>query len=164
MLLFFFFFFCFFFFFLSSSSSLVNDIKGTASKRCLDGGEWYYNPEFNRTWTNYTQCYGDSSPSHFNFVSKSHLESIKVIYNVGYGVSLITLTIAIVLMIYFRRLHCPRNTVHVNLFVAYMLRAALSFLRDNLLVHHLGLPTDVIETAPGVIVFNDNGTTVRKIG
>ncbi|XP_070212246.1 secretin receptor-like [Littorina saxatilis] len=131
--------------------------SGTASKQCGWDGQWYYNVDYNRTWTNFSQCYAQQSLSHV--VPKEHLERIKVIYSVGYGVSLVTLTAAIFIMIYFRRLHCPRNTVHLNLFVAFVLRATLSFLRDNLLVNHLGLPSDVMETETGDVIFKENGST-----
>ncbi|KAL8585881.1 hypothetical protein ACOMHN_019296 [Nucella lapillus] len=136
---------------------------GRASRQCQPNGEWWFNADFNRTWSNYTQCY----PSHHhllppvsdNGISKEDLERIKIMYNVGYGLSLVTLLVAIVIMIYFRRLHCPRNTVHMNLFVAFLLRAVLSFLRDNLLVSHLGLPADVTQIAPGLVNFNEDGGT-----
>jgi hypothetical protein len=60
--------------------------------------------------------------------------------------------------IFCRRLHCPRNTVHLNLFIAFALRAILSFLRDNLLVENVGLPDDVIKSENGVIFKEDGGT------
>ena len=30
--------------------------SGFATRTCLEDGGWYYNPEFNRTWTNYSEC------------------------------------------------------------------------------------------------------------
>ncbi|KAK7476549.1 hypothetical protein BaRGS_00032229 [Batillaria attramentaria] len=130
----------------------------TATRRCMEDGEWFFHERFNSTWSNYTQC-ATEAPEPLHHIPKEHLERIKIMYNIGYGVSLLTLIVAISIMIYFRRLHCPRNTVHLNLFVAFVLRATLSFLRDNLLVAHVGLPDDVTETAPGVVVFNEDGGT-----
>ncbi|CAL1527370.1 unnamed protein product, partial [Lymnaea stagnalis] len=57
-----------------------------------------------------------------------------------------------------RRLHCPRNTIHLNLFLAFVLRALLSFLKDSLLVIHLGLRNDVIEVSPGQFIFDPTGS------
>ncbi|PVD30647.1 hypothetical protein C0Q70_09920 [Pomacea canaliculata] len=147
--------------------------SGFASRQCMDDGSWFVNPIFNTSWTNYTQCTFDSSEPqphvsetntwlNVDLLTQAHLNRIKVMYNLGYGVSLAALTIAIFIMIYFRRLHCPRNTVHLNLFSAFLLRAVLSFLRDNLLVAHLGLPDDVMETVPGAVVFRDDGSTHWK--
>ncbi|KAH9518542.1 Parathyroid hormone 2 receptor, partial [Bulinus truncatus] len=78
-----------------------------------------------------------------------HADRIKIMYSVGYGVSLIALAVAIFIMIYFRRLHCPRNTIHLNLFMAFVLRALLSFLKDSLHDIHLGQSDEVEEFAPG---------------
>ena len=41
------------------------------------------------------------------------------------------------------RLRCPRNTIHINMFVSFILRAALSLLKETLLVQGLGLESDV---------------------
>ncbi|XP_076437800.1 secretin receptor-like [Babylonia areolata] len=135
--------------------------SGMASRQCQEEGEWFFSQDFNRTWSNYSQCY---RPAHLppplsEVMPKADLKRIQILYNVGYGLSLVTLLVAIVVMLYFRRLRCPRNTMHVNLFASFVLRALLSFLRDNLLVSHLGLPADVIQLAPGLVIFNEDGGT-----
>ena len=56
-----------------------------------------------------------------------------------------------------RRLHCPRNTVHLNLFIAFMLRALVSLLKENLLVQGLGLPSDVEITPYHRVIFIEEG-------
>ncbi|XP_035829160.1 parathyroid hormone 2 receptor-like, partial [Aplysia californica] len=118
----------------------------TATRKCLDSGQWFFNSELNATWSNYTSCkitdsYGAGPP--LVLVPKEHMERIKLMYSIGYGVSLFALSVAIFIMIYFKRLRCPRNTLHLHLFTAFVLRALLSFLKDSLLVRHLGLPHDV---------------------
>jgi hypothetical protein len=58
-----------------------------------------------------------------------------------------------------RRLHCPRNTVHINLFLSFMFRATVSILKDNILVQGLGLPGDVYHTQhDDRVVFLDGGS------
>ena len=42
-----------------------------------------------------------------------------------------------------RRLQCKSNTMHINLFLAFIMRASLAFLKDRLFVGHLGLPQDI---------------------
>ncbi|XP_019638429.1 PREDICTED: secretin receptor-like [Branchiostoma belcheri] len=51
-------------------------------------------------------------------------------YTVGYSLSLVSLVIAVVILVSFKRLHCTRNFIHVHLFVSGVLKAALLFLRD----------------------------------
>ena len=58
----------------------------------------------------------------------------------------------------FRKLHCTRNTVHLNLFLSFILRASLAFLRENLMVDGLGLPIDVTVGPNGTVTFNPEGT------
>ena len=42
-----------------------------------------------------------------------------------------------------RRLQCKSNTMHINLFLAFIMRASLAFLKDRLFVGYLGLPQDI---------------------
>ncbi|BFY97238.1 hypothetical protein BsWGS_00277 [Bradybaena similaris] len=142
-------------------ASYVNKfyLHAKATRRCMDNGEWFFHSEKNTTWTNYTSCKKVEAPtSDVPLVSEEHMERIKMMYSIGYGVSLFALAVAIFIMIYFRRLHCPRNIIHLNLFTAFVLRALLSFLKDSLLTAHLGLPGDVLEVTPGKYIFNSNGT------
>ncbi|XP_040593235.1 pituitary adenylate cyclase-activating polypeptide type I receptor isoform X6 [Mesocricetus auratus] len=59
--------------------------------------------------------------------------SVKALYTVGYSTSLVTLTTAMVILCRFRKLHCTRNFIHMNLFVSFMLRAISVFIKDWIL-------------------------------
>ncbi|XP_056894361.1 pituitary adenylate cyclase-activating polypeptide type I receptor isoform X1 [Takifugu flavidus] len=59
--------------------------------------------------------------------------SVKALYTVGYSTSLVSLTIAMVILCRFRKLHCTRNFIHMNLFVSFMLRAISVFIKDSVL-------------------------------
>ncbi|KFM69561.1 Diuretic hormone receptor, partial [Stegodyphus mimosarum] len=43
------------------------------------------------------------------------------VYYVGYGISLVALTLALWIFIYFKDLRCLRNTIHANLMFTYLL-------------------------------------------
>ncbi|KAM9836021.1 secretin receptor [Aulostomus maculatus] len=65
----------------------------------------------------------------------SHLyfSYVKMMYTAGYTLSLISLTIAITIFCLFRKLHCTRNYIHIQLFISFILRAIFIFIRDSLL-------------------------------
>ncbi|XP_072345964.1 glucagon receptor-like [Scyliorhinus torazame] len=65
-----------------------------------------------------------------------------MMYNIGYAVSLTALVLACVILIVFRRLHCTRNYIHLNLFVSFILRAASILTRDGLLWSRLNPAID----------------------
>ncbi|XP_048755268.2 vasoactive intestinal polypeptide receptor-like isoform X2 [Ostrea edulis] len=123
------------------------DTTKNASRQCSEDGTWFINPFNNKTWSNFTQC-GYLSQTSDNSRSvpaliEQHADSVRLMYNIGYGLSLASLVIAVIIMIYFRKLHCARNAIHINLFVSFILRAVVSFIRENLLVEFVGFPGDV---------------------
>ncbi|XP_044044448.1 secretin receptor [Siniperca chuatsi] len=69
----------------------------------------------------------ESSDSHLYF------SYVKTMYTAGYTLSLISLTIAITIFCLFRKLHCTRNYIHIQLFISFILRAIFIFIRDSLL-------------------------------
>ncbi|XP_039983393.1 vasoactive intestinal polypeptide receptor 2-like isoform X1 [Xiphias gladius] len=58
---------------------------------------------------------------------------VRILSTLGHSLSLITLLTSTVIICLFRRLHCMRNYIHLNLFVSFMLRAAAVLTKDALL-------------------------------
>ncbi|KAI4872347.1 hypothetical protein NFI96_016868, partial [Prochilodus magdalenae] len=58
---------------------------------------------------------------------------VRIMYSLGYSISLMSLIIALTLLCIFRKLHCTRNFIHMQLFLSFILRAAFIFIRDAVL-------------------------------
>uniref|UniRef100_A0A8C6I397 Parathyroid hormone/parathyroid hormone-related peptide receptor n=1 Tax=Mus spicilegus TaxID=10103 RepID=A0A8C6I397_MUSSI len=104
--------------------------KGHAYRRCDRNGSWEVVPGHNRTWANYSEC--------LKFMTNETRERevfdrLGMIYTVGYSMSLASLTVAVLILAYFRRLHCTRNYIHMHMFLSFMLRAASIFVKDAVL-------------------------------
>ncbi|XP_059585351.1 growth hormone-releasing hormone receptor [Alligator mississippiensis] len=63
----------------------------------------------------------------------SYFSTVKIIYTVGYSISIASLTIAVTVLIAFRRLRCPRNYIHIQLFLTFILKAIAIFIKDAVL-------------------------------
>uniref|UniRef100_A0A3Q3MEB4 Vasoactive intestinal polypeptide receptor 2-like n=2 Tax=Mastacembelus armatus TaxID=205130 RepID=A0A3Q3MEB4_9TELE len=58
---------------------------------------------------------------------------VRVLSTLGHSLSLITLFTSTIIICLFRRLHCTRNYIHLNLFVSFVLRAMAVLTKDTLL-------------------------------
>ncbi|XP_021371089.1 secretin receptor-like isoform X2 [Mizuhopecten yessoensis] len=137
--------------------SYVNlfDSAELASRTCTESGTWYIHPVHNTTWSDYSKCIHRNGG---HPLIAEHMHRITMMYTIGYGSSLVSLVMAVAIMLYFRKLRCPRNTIHVNMFVSFMLRAAISFMKENMLVEGVGFRADVTTTHTGAIQFIPEGT------
>ncbi|XP_039609608.1 growth hormone releasing hormone receptor, like isoform X2 [Polypterus senegalus] len=63
----------------------------------------------------------------------SYFATMKTIYSIGYGTSIVSLTIAVAILLTFRRLHCARNYIHVQLFITFILKSVSVFIKDAIL-------------------------------
>ncbi|PKU36314.1 secretin receptor [Limosa lapponica baueri] len=68
-----------------------------------------------------------------NEARRSYFMTLKTMYTIGYCTSLVTLMIALVVLVSFRRLRCTRNYIHMHLFTSFILRALSNFIKDAVL-------------------------------
>ncbi|KAL4222161.1 Parathyroid hormone/parathyroid hormone-related peptide receptor [Mactra antiquata] len=131
-----------------------------ATRICDSNGEWWIPPDRDRAWTNLTLC-SDSNTSNPYVISEilaAHMPRLRLMYNIGYGISLASLVIAVIIMLYFKRLHCPRNTIHVNLFMSFIFRATISFIKENALVKNVGFSFDLEVTENQEVHFYEDSS------
>ncbi|XP_036914665.1 gastric inhibitory polypeptide receptor isoform X3 [Sturnira hondurensis] len=98
---------------------------GFVLRQCGSDGQW-------GPWRDHSQCENPDKNGTFQD-QRRILERLQVVYTVGYSLSLATLLLALLILAFFRRLHCTRNYIHINLFTSFMLRAAAILTRDRLL-------------------------------
>uniref|UniRef100_A0AAY4D4T4 Parathyroid hormone/parathyroid hormone-related peptide receptor n=1 Tax=Denticeps clupeoides TaxID=299321 RepID=A0AAY4D4T4_9TELE len=106
--------------------------RGHAYRRCDMNGSWELAASNNKTWANYNECAKFLRPYNES-QEREVFDRLYLIYTVGYSISLGSLMVAVVILGYFRRLHCTRNYIHMHLFVSFMLRAISIFVKDVVL-------------------------------
>ncbi|XP_025972104.1 parathyroid hormone 2 receptor isoform X3 [Dromaius novaehollandiae] len=112
--------------------------KGVAFRHCSLNGTWDFVHSLNRTWANYSECLNSLQPE-ISSRKREFFDRLYVMYTVGYSISFTSLAVAILIIGYFRRLHCTRNYIHMHLFVSFMLRAVSIFIKDKVVHAHLGI-------------------------
>ncbi|KAL7387264.1 hypothetical protein ABVT39_021028 [Epinephelus coioides] len=100
------------------------DEMGKVSRNCTEDG-----------WSEPFPHYVDVCMFYDNTNDPIHtyFDSVRALYTVGYSTSLVSLTTAMVILCRFRKLHCTRNFIHMNLFVSFILRAISVFIKDGVL-------------------------------
>ncbi|XP_034149560.1 growth hormone releasing hormone receptor, like [Esox lucius] len=69
-------------------------------------------------------------PEDSYYATIKYFATVKLIYSIGYGTSLVFLSIAVLILVLFRKLRCARNCIHIQLFVTFMLKAVAVFIKD----------------------------------
>ncbi|XP_072431082.1 vasoactive intestinal polypeptide receptor 1-like [Chiloscyllium punctatum] len=132
--------------------SVKTNVTGVIYRKCTEHGWSKLIPDFNETCELPRELsYGFSSNL------KTYYFNVKNGYTVGYVTSMITLIIAIIIFTAFRKFHCTRNYIHLNLFVSFVLRAASVLTKDAIFfssnaIDHCSISTATCKAA--VTVFH----------
>ncbi|XP_063312286.1 glucagon receptor isoform X2 [Pelobates fuscus] len=105
---------------------------GFVYKICGPDGHWQpkVNGQLNRDARECERDINDQNPQ--ERYGKVY-DSFKIMYTVGYSVSLGSLILALAILVGFSKLHCMRNYIHINLFSSFILRAVSVLVNDSLL-------------------------------
>ncbi|XP_053153116.1 glucagon receptor isoform X2 [Hemicordylus capensis] len=102
---------------------------GYVFKKCGPDGQWVSGPE-NKSSRDAYQCVKKDNGTNFD---QEMFARIKVMYTVGYSVSLCALLLALAVLLGFSKLHCMRNYIHMNLFTSFILKGVSVLIIDTLL-------------------------------
>lgn len=98
----------------SELNGVKYDVSGNASKECFKNATW-------SSWSNYRSCIPVVIPEDEYLQILWDLRDAVTVYYVGYGISLVALTLALWIFASFKDLRCLRNTIHANLMITYLL-------------------------------------------
>ncbi|KAG8507130.1 Glucagon-like peptide 2 receptor, partial [Galemys pyrenaicus] len=103
--------------------------SGRVHRHCLAQGTWQTLENSTAIWQDNSECLKEQS---FKEDEKHHdlLSTLKLLYTVGYSISLASLCLAVTLLLFLRKLHCTRNYIHMNLFASFILRALAVLVKD----------------------------------
>ncbi|XP_032851267.2 glucagon receptor-like isoform X2 [Tyto alba] len=111
---------------------------GLVSRRCGADGQWV-TVNGSQPWRDYSQCEEEMESAAEEEGARRLMVSFKVLYTVGYSLSLLTLISALLILTVFRKLRCTRNYIHANLFASFGLRATSVMVKDALLEKRWGM-------------------------
>uniref|UniRef100_A0A672YTH2 Growth hormone releasing hormone receptor a n=1 Tax=Sphaeramia orbicularis TaxID=375764 RepID=A0A672YTH2_9TELE len=110
-------------------SQLFDNNQGSVSRSCTEDG-----------WSDVQPAYEDACAfaEHEEDdpqvkTATTYFSNFRQVYTAGYATSLASLISAIFVFAAFRKFHCTRNYIHINLFLSFILRASAVFIKDRVL-------------------------------
>ncbi|XP_051930141.1 vasoactive intestinal polypeptide receptor 1 [Hippocampus zosterae] len=105
--------------------SQLFDNKGSVYRNCTEEG-------WSEPYPTYADAcrFADDAPAESQ---TTYFSNFKRVYTAGYAASLVSLLSAIFVFAVFRKFHCTRNYIHINLFLSFVLRASAVFIKDQIL-------------------------------
>ncbi|XP_059804323.1 glucagon receptor isoform X2 [Hypanus sabinus] len=103
---------------------------GFVFRKCGPDGQWVMD-SVKQPWRDSSQCMKDPKDDRAEEQGRI-LDGFLVMKTVGLSLSLGTLVLALGILVGFRKLHCMRNYIHMNLFASFILRAVSILIKDAL--------------------------------
>ncbi|XP_035980908.1 vasoactive intestinal polypeptide receptor 2 isoform X2 [Fundulus heteroclitus] len=124
--------------------------NGNLNRNCTENGWSPVYPDISLA------CYSDISSKPKELVFYKVVQTLSTL---GHSLSLGALLSSTVIICFFRRLHCMRNYIHLNLFVSFMLRAAAVLTKDALLFSEdqttdCSMPLSLVGCKASLVFFN----------
>ncbi|XP_017289792.1 pituitary adenylate cyclase-activating polypeptide type I receptor [Kryptolebias marmoratus] len=110
----------------ANASQLFADNQGYVRKTCTEEGWSELHPS-------YEEACEFAEDEEAEELKTTYFSNFKQLYTAGYATSLISLITAIFVFTVFRKFHCTRNYIHINLFFSFILRASAVFIKDLVL-------------------------------
>ncbi|KAJ8945097.1 hypothetical protein NQ318_005278 [Aromia moschata] len=124
--------------------------QGLASRQCSEDGTWAIPINHTVPWSNLTQCGSffietgaTELPPVLNPLYSLWIPILKNISYFGYAISIVSLITALSIFVNIKRLHCPRNKLHINLFISFIMRFFMSIMKDGLFIKGTALVYDI---------------------
>lgn len=96
---------------------VIYDVTNNATRYCDVTGIW--------DKTDYGNCHhipsSNKTCNELDFDLRCSAYATSIIYYIGYTVSLVALILAVIVFLNFKDLRCLRNTIHINLFLTYII-------------------------------------------
>uniref|UniRef100_A0A8D2LF98 Vasoactive intestinal peptide receptor 1 n=2 Tax=Varanus komodoensis TaxID=61221 RepID=A0A8D2LF98_VARKO len=107
--------------------SFFSETQGNVSRNCTHNGwsEMYPAP--------YSVVCGYNANSSSSAEETAFYGMVRTGYTIGHSLSLVALTAAMIILCFFRKLHCTRNHIHMHLFMSFIMRAIAVFIKDIIL-------------------------------
>ncbi|XP_031416105.1 growth hormone releasing hormone receptor a [Clupea harengus] len=102
---------------------LLTHTQGYVFRNCTKDGWSDVHPAYN------VACDFGDEPEY----EMSYFSTFRRVYTAGYATSLVSLISAIFVFAAFRKFHCTRNYIHINLFASFIMRASAVFIKDAVL-------------------------------
>ncbi|RUS72066.1 hypothetical protein EGW08_020171 [Elysia chlorotica] len=91
--------------------------NANATRECQQNGTWRN--------TDYKACMHENFPPHIldSYTYSNQLAGVRIVYAIGYSLTILALIVALAIFGYFRSLRCLRNIIHCNLLCAFLLNS-----------------------------------------
>uniref|UniRef100_UPI00358E1AB1 glucagon-like peptide 1 receptor isoform X2 n=1 Tax=Myxine glutinosa TaxID=7769 RepID=UPI00358E1AB1 len=122
----------------------------TVHQVCATDGHWLRVGNSSLIWKDHSEC---EDTELWKQEEEAMLRTLQMIYTVGYSLSFCSLALSIFILLSLRRLHCTRNSIHINLFTSFMLRAA-SVLSKDVVLHSI-FPSTSTEPDDWLVFLNN---------